>query len=177
MRLSVAMIRRSILSQVKACDKNAKVSIKVQDDATLTHCLQELECAPPMFFQVTVPEDGVVDASLLVPEIIQDGVESPVVPVARPHEPLWVPQVPVSAPWGDERGEVAVLGPQWDTVVTIPSVHDCLPALLGEGHILLCWGVCDPFLPLAELVEWLEVYRTAGSAIWAPDAHHSLAPF
>ena len=31
MRLSVAMIRRSILSRVKACDKNAEISIKERE--------------------------------------------------------------------------------------------------------------------------------------------------
>ena len=63
----------------------------VEDDAAAARDLKKVDDAPPVLLEVFVPEDGVVDAPLHVLKVLDYCVKSPVVPVARPHEALWVP--------------------------------------------------------------------------------------
>ena len=129
-----------------------------------------------MFFQLGIPEYGVVDAALFVDEVRNDSVKTAVVPGAGPNKPLRVPSVSVTAPRRDKRGKVAVRLAQRETVVTIPCVRDRLPSALGDGAGLFGRRIADPRLTLTLFVERLTVNCASGCPVMFSYTDHALAP-
>ena len=129
-----------------------------------------------MFFQIHVPEDGVVDASFFVHEVCQDCVKPPVISFAGPDESLRVSTVAIPPPRCNERGEVAIAFSEWYAVVSVPGVSDGFPCVLRNRPGLFRWGIGDPGFSLAEFVQGLKVHRAAGRAVVLADTYHALAP-
>ena len=83
-----------------------------------------------MVCEVSVPEDGVVNAAFLAREVGQDGIETAI--VAGADKPLRVAAILVAAPRRDESCEMPVALAKQDAVVSVPRVCDRLVRPPGD---------------------------------------------
>ena len=99
-------------------------------DSMVTTDVQPTTCLEEAFLEGVGPQARVVNDFGLIWKITNDFVKSPSISILGGQVALWAGFVPISPPWRNERCEVAIFLPNWDTVVSVPCVSDCF---LGSG--------------------------------------------
>ena len=124
--------------------------------------------------EIVGPEKCVSNAFGLVRDMRDNLIKSSKVAITKCHVQLGCCFVSVSHPWGNERGEVAVIGVKGK--VAIPTDKDSLLSATRYAMCLMKWALCvRRFLRDME-VECLEIHCPPGFAIFLSAYHQAVAP-
>ena len=138
--------------------------VRVEDDAIVATDVEPLNCLEKALGETVGPEKRVINAFGLVRDMRDNLIKSSKVAITKCHVQLGYCFVSVSHPWGNERGEVAVIGVKGK--VAIPTDKDSLLSATRYAICLMKWALCMMGFSRAMEVECLEIHCPPGFAIF-----------